>query len=708
MATRTDVLQIKLEQTGDGQVKASIAGVSNNLKQLDDQAKKTSDTAQFLKTSLIGLAGSLGAGVIIRNIVEYERLNKMLASVEGSAQAGAQAMEQIKQQARTAPYSIFQLTDAYIHLKSFGLDPMNGTLQAVIDQSSKLGGSQEQLEGIVLALGQAWAKQKLQGQEILQLINQGVPVWTLLSQALHKTTAELQDMSQKGQIGQEGIYKMIQQMGSSSAGAAISQMDTLGGKISNLGDAAAQFVAALGDAGLSAALKSAATLLTNLATEGQHAADVILPLIAGLASAKILGPILTNIGASALVMARNFEIASAAATILRGVLSFLGGPAGIIIGVATALSFFSSSSAKASTETDTLIQKIKSLTGQYRDLKREQLSQAITETTTQIKKLSAEISDIYNTAREISSAPLSKGEQAQIDARIKQIKELSTGLQQLKAQLANTKGGPSKPEFAYTPPQQDKAAQKLNDQLTAFRKSLLTQSQLIDQTQNDQLAKLQEFFDKGKIGYREYFDSIEVIERQAAQQRQQIEDQTNQLIYESRANVWQQVAALARTFAGNSRTAALIALGIEKALAISQVLIQGQVAAAKARAALIVPGNPASVAFAETQAQRILFASRLSAALVAAQGLAQAAQVGSGGASPGSAANPVYTQSVSNTTNQQNNPNAQQQIVLNFYGDTYGLPDFNNKVQQAAQELVRRDAVVVSTNSRNALDIRSG
>ena len=54
---------------------------------------------------------------------------------------------------------------------------MDGSMQAIVDQASKLGGGMERLNGISLAVGQAWAKQKLQGEEILQLVEHGVPVW---------------------------------------------------------------------------------------------------------------------------------------------------------------------------------------------------------------------------------------------------------------------------------------------------------------------------------------------------------------------------------------------------------------------------------------------------------------------------------------------------------------------------------------------------
>lgn len=49
-----------------------------------------------------------------------------------------------------------------------------------------------------MALGQAWAKQKLQGEEILQLVERGVPVWDMLAKATGKNTVELQALSSAG------------------------------------------------------------------------------------------------------------------------------------------------------------------------------------------------------------------------------------------------------------------------------------------------------------------------------------------------------------------------------------------------------------------------------------------------------------------------------------------------------------------------------
>lgn len=72
-----------------------------------------------------------------------------------------------------APQGIDDVMSAFTRLKSFGLDPMDGTAKAITDQAAKLGGGQETLEAIVLAVGQAWATQRLQGEEIMQLVERG-------------------------------------------------------------------------------------------------------------------------------------------------------------------------------------------------------------------------------------------------------------------------------------------------------------------------------------------------------------------------------------------------------------------------------------------------------------------------------------------------------------------------------------------------------
>ena len=167
---------------------------------------------------------------------QFELLDKRLASLMGSVAGGEQAVAWIKDFAKNAPLEVADVTEAFALLKTYGLDPMDGALQAVVDKNEELGGGMERLTGISSALGQAYAKQKLQTEEILQLVERGVPVWSLLEKVTGKNAAQLQDLATKGKLGREVITPLIAEIGKSAEGAAAKNMSTLTGLVSNLSD----------------------------------------------------------------------------------------------------------------------------------------------------------------------------------------------------------------------------------------------------------------------------------------------------------------------------------------------------------------------------------------------------------------------------------------------------------------------------------------
>ncbi|MAC99668.1 MAG: tape measure domain-containing protein [Pseudomonadales bacterium] len=180
---------------------------------------------------------------------QFEGMQTQLTSLMGSIEGGEKATEWIKQFTRDTPLQLQDVTEAFTLLKAFGLDPMDGTLQAITDQSEKLGGGMEKLTGISSALGQAWAKQKLQGEEILQLVERGVPVWDLLQKVTGKNTEQLQELSSKGKLGRDVIRDLIAEIGKAAEGSAAANMSRLTGIVSNLRDVAADFLDRIANSG---------------------------------------------------------------------------------------------------------------------------------------------------------------------------------------------------------------------------------------------------------------------------------------------------------------------------------------------------------------------------------------------------------------------------------------------------------------------------
>ncbi|MGN5057734.1 tape measure protein [Aeromonas caviae] len=172
---------------------------------------------------------------------QAERLSVQLKAVMGSIAGGKEASAWIQDFAKNTPLQLDEVTQVFVRLKAFGIDPMNGAMQGIVDQAYKLGGGFEEVQGISLALGQAWAKQKLQGEEILQMIERGVPVWQLLEQVTGKNTAELQKLSEAGKLGRDTIQALMNEIAAQSSGAAANNMGLLSGLVSNAQDNLAKF-----------------------------------------------------------------------------------------------------------------------------------------------------------------------------------------------------------------------------------------------------------------------------------------------------------------------------------------------------------------------------------------------------------------------------------------------------------------------------------
>ena len=257
---------------------------------------------------------------------KYERLGIQMEALMGSLAAGQQATDWIKHFTKTTPLQLDQVTQAFVTLKNFGLDPMDGTLLALVDQNAKLGGEFERLQRISLALGQAFGKQKLQGEELRQLIEAGVPAWQLLQQATGKNVQELRKLSEQGKLGADVIRALIAEMGASSVGAAQKNMSTLSGLWSNMKDRFELFAKAISESGWADYIKAQLSAVGNKLDE--------------LASNGKLQALATNIAATFIAIAESLKAFFANLTIDELVNTTTAGFQKIVDGAGTVITTF--------------------------------------------------------------------------------------------------------------------------------------------------------------------------------------------------------------------------------------------------------------------------------------------------------------------------------------------------------------------------------
>ncbi len=157
-----------------------------------------------------GIAGASAAAYGAYNVskrglglaAEAEQANIAFTTMLGSAQKAQAFLAQLTDFANATPFELPQIRDASKRLLAFGFAskqilPMMTSLG---NAAAGLGLGADGIDRLTLAIGQIKAKSKLQGDEALQLMEAGIPVWDILAKKLGTTTTKVMELSSKGLV----------------------------------------------------------------------------------------------------------------------------------------------------------------------------------------------------------------------------------------------------------------------------------------------------------------------------------------------------------------------------------------------------------------------------------------------------------------------------------------------------------------------------
>lgn len=160
---------------------------------------------------------------------EFKNMTEALAAAGPKAE---ELLKWIQELAIKSPFTTEGVANAFRTAEAYGFtaDEAKRLTEALIDFASGSGATEGVMNQIALALGQIEAKGKLAGQEVLQLVNAGLPVDQILATAFNKTTAEIVDMREKGLIpAKDAIEAITVYLETNFAGAAERQANTWAG-----------------------------------------------------------------------------------------------------------------------------------------------------------------------------------------------------------------------------------------------------------------------------------------------------------------------------------------------------------------------------------------------------------------------------------------------------------------------------------------------
>ena len=116
-----------------------IAQSSGNVVSAMSNVKKEAGALAAKLTVLGGSAAWLIKTQLIDTASEFERYRTILETVEGSSEKAQQSLDWVSDFAARTPFELGEVTDAFVKLRAYGLDPTNGLLRTLGDTGAAMG-----------------------------------------------------------------------------------------------------------------------------------------------------------------------------------------------------------------------------------------------------------------------------------------------------------------------------------------------------------------------------------------------------------------------------------------------------------------------------------------------------------------------------------------------------------------------------------------
>jgi len=264
----------------NNQFRVAVADTGNQLRSIQRELNNTAASTQkmedyFLSAAtkfrhFIQFAGSARFAMMDFNDVflrlpqsilqtsgEIERMTKLIAGMSTQSTEAARNLEAqlgvkyIIDLAKQAPFSVKSLQDTFVKLKAGGIDPMNGSMEALVNNLAKFGGTSDEMHRVAIAIQQMAGKGVISMEELRQQLGEAMPnAMRLMAEGMGMTIQEMVKHISKGQVqSADALRRMFTVMRVEAAGAAADMMNTWTGLIARLETEWSLFKKNVGDKG---------------------------------------------------------------------------------------------------------------------------------------------------------------------------------------------------------------------------------------------------------------------------------------------------------------------------------------------------------------------------------------------------------------------------------------------------------------------------
>lgn len=204
-------IQSNLEQVNN-KVANTAQSMSNSFNRVGDTLKQTSQSVKNIGSILAPASVAMGliGAKAISSASNFETLGIQLEILTGSAEKGKQLFQELDKYSIESPFNLPDVVQA-----SRTLLGSNIALKDVVATTKMLGdvsaGSGADIKSLAVVYGQVAGMTKLQGQDAMQFVSNGIPIWALLQKATGKSIDQLRELASDGKISFEIVKKALTQ-----------------------------------------------------------------------------------------------------------------------------------------------------------------------------------------------------------------------------------------------------------------------------------------------------------------------------------------------------------------------------------------------------------------------------------------------------------------------------------------------------------------
>ena len=209
-------------------LESGLKTASSKIKKFGTSVSKVGKSLSVKLTAPLVFAG----GMAIKQAAKFEKLRTTLNVLTGSADEGGKAFKRLVEFSAKTPFQLDDLVKANNTMMGFGLsaDQAYGSLQQLGDIAAVAGGD---LQRIAVAFGQSAAEGRVMTRDILQFINNGVPMYDLLADVTGKSASEVRNLATEGKITFDVLQAAFKKA-TSEGGKFHKGMDILSGTLNGL------------------------------------------------------------------------------------------------------------------------------------------------------------------------------------------------------------------------------------------------------------------------------------------------------------------------------------------------------------------------------------------------------------------------------------------------------------------------------------------